>query len=29
MYWTWGKDDKKTTARNDWMQRPMTGNGFE
>jgi len=33
MYWTWGKDDKgdgqKDAARNEWMQRPMRGNGFE
>ena len=29
MYWTWGKDDKKTASRKDWMQGPMTGNGFE
>jgi hypothetical protein len=29
MYWTWGKDDKKTAAGNNWMQGPMRGNGFE
>jgi hypothetical protein len=34
MYWTWGKDDKgkddkKDTAKNDWMQGPMTGGTFE
>ena len=28
MYWTWGKEEKKTTARNDWMQGPMSRNGF-
>ena len=29
IYWTWGKDDKKTTAENNWMRGPMNGNGFE
>jgi len=31
MYWTWGKDvnDKKDTAGNNWMQGPMSRNGFE
>jgi hypothetical protein len=36
MYWTWGgqddkgkDDDKKDTDRNNWMQGPMRGNGFE
>jgi len=36
MYWTWGgkgdqgKDqDKKDAARNNWMQGPLLGNGFE
>jgi hypothetical protein len=35
MYWTWGgkddkgKDDKKDTAANTWMQGPMHGNGFQ
>jgi hypothetical protein len=36
MYWTWGgKDDKgkddnkKDSAQNNWMQRPMRNSGFE
>ena len=32
MYWTWGKDDKddkKDSASNDWVPRPMRANGFE
>jgi hypothetical protein len=36
MYWTWGgkvdkakDEDKKDSARNNWMQGPMRGTGFE
>jgi hypothetical protein len=29
MYWTWGKEEKKKdAAKSDWMQGPISRNGF-